>query len=566
MLPEAPIFWDSLTREFVETAILELDAETLIDALKQRTEAIMWKLLPAREAIAESVSHTVGHILVDLYWDSMSIDDLVDTMATLREASLHALQEKSILGFVDTIRGKTTAFLTHLREPAPLITVEPEKLKLHVPPPSLPATAPPKGDRNSTPTWELPQKKISKHPISQSRVTVVDSWDVLSDERKAEEEARKWWYESAFKTYMKWVTKFGLLTREEEIELAERIKRWDGKARERMIVCNLRLVVKIAFDYANYGMDVKDLIQEWNIGLMKAVERFDPGYGSKFSTYGAWWIKQSIKRALANQSRDIRLPVHLVDKIAKMRRVATGLSEELGREPTDDEIAEEIGVDSETIFNLRTAGMRPASLDAEIGDEPGGATLGDIVWDPNAQDASEMLVSSDLLIKILPLIDTLDVRGKEILERRFGLNGRKAQTLEEVGKVFKVTRERIRQLQNIAIKQIRRMVLKMEGDAVPQNLTKLPPASNKPPWKNWSKKTYQVPQNLPKNPPKPQTHGNWVTPGTVITDKDIRFMMKCLHLGEAGCIRESVEEVAADLELLVDDVRATLADMGILRR
>lgn len=191
------------------------------------------------------------------------------------------------------------------------------------------------------------------------------------------------------------------------------------------------------------------------------MERFDPGFGSKFSTYAAWWIKQSIKRALANQSRDIRLPVHLVDKISKMKRVAHALTEELGREPTDDEIAEEIGIEREAVYQLRTIGMRPASLDAEIGNEPGGTTLGDMVGD-GKEDASEVIANADMLSKVLPLLDCLDEREREIIERRFGLNGRKAQTLEEVGEIFGVTRERIRQLQNIALGQMRRTLEKKD--------------------------------------------------------------------------------------------------------
>lgn len=137
---------------------------------------------------------------------------------------------------------------------------------------------------------------------------------------------------------------------------------------------------------------------------MKAVERFDPNKGGKLSTYAAWWIKQSIKRALANQSRDIRLPVHMVDKISKMRKVAHSLTEELGREPTDDEIAEELGIERETVYQLRTAGMRPASLDAEVGDEPGGATLGEMVGD-GKEDASEVMANADMLSKVLPLLN-----------------------------------------------------------------------------------------------------------------------------------------------------------------
>src|SRR6202034_3858558 len=159
--------------------------------------------------------------------------------------------------------------------------------------------------------------------------------------------------DTAIKLYLREIGQVKLLTLEEETELAARIKKGDKKAREQMIKANLRLVVKIAHDYENFGLPLLDLISEGNIGLMKAVERFDPAKGGKLSTYGSWWIKQSIKRALANQSKTIRLPVHLVDKISKMRRVALQMSEELGREPTDDELAEEVGMASSNGSQLK---------------------------------------------------------------------------------------------------------------------------------------------------------------------------------------------------------------------
>src|ERR1700729_1279844 len=175
--------------------------------------------------------------------------------------------------------------------------------------------------------------------------------------------------DTGIKIYLREIGQIPLLTPQEEIELAARIKKGDREARALMIKANLRLVVKIAHDYANLGLPLLDLISEGNIGLMKAVERFDPAKGGKLSTYAAWWIKQSIKRALANQSKTIRLPVHLVDKIARMRRVGMQLAEEFGREPTDEELGEELGMPAAKIAQLRTAAIRPASLDAPIGDE-----------------------------------------------------------------------------------------------------------------------------------------------------------------------------------------------------
>src|SRR5437762_3256823 len=180
--------------------------------------------------------------------------------------------------------------------------------------------------------------------------------------------------------YLREIGRIPLLSLEQEIELAAKIKKGDAAARERMINSNLRLVVTIAHDYANLGLPVLDLISEGNIGLTKAVERFDPTKGAKLSTYAMWWIKQSIRRALANQSKMIRLPVHLVDKIAKVRRVSMQMSDELGREPTDDELGEEIGLASHKVARLKSVGIRPTSLDAQLGDDDStefGETVGD---------------------------------------------------------------------------------------------------------------------------------------------------------------------------------------------
>src|SRR6202790_1213028 len=187
--------------------------------------------------------------------------------------------------------------------------------------------------------------------------------------------------DTSIKIYLREIMQTPLLTGQQEIELAARVKNGDQKARVWMIQANLRLVVKIAHDYSSYGLPLLDLISEGNIGLMKAVERFDPKKGGKLSTYAAWWIKQSIKRALANQSKTIRLPVHLVDKIARMRRVGMQLAEKFGREPTDEELGEELNMAPGKIAQLRTAAIRPASLDATVGQEEDGASLGDMIGD-----------------------------------------------------------------------------------------------------------------------------------------------------------------------------------------
>lgn len=267
--------------------------------------------------------------------------------------------------------------------------------------------------------------------------------------------------DTGFQLYLREIARFPLLTPEEEVKLARKIKRGDANARAHMVRANLRLVVKIARDYQGLGLPLLDLISEGNIGLMKAVERFDPKKGGKLSTYAAWWIKQSIKRALANQSKTIRLPVHLVDKISKIRRVAVQMSEELGREPTDDELAEEIGMSSAKVAALKTAAIRPASLDAPIGDDDS-TEFGEIVGDAEAQDPFELLRDKDLRDEVGDLLDVLDERERKIINSRFGLDGQKPKTLEEVGEKFGVTRERIRQLQNIALTKMRRALSKKE--------------------------------------------------------------------------------------------------------
>jgi RNA polymerase primary sigma factor len=261
--------------------------------------------------------------------------------------------------------------------------------------------------------------------------------------------------------YLREIGRFPLLTPEQEIELAKKIKKGDAAARERMITANLRLVVTIARDYANLGLSLLDLISEGNIGLTKAVERFEPTKGAKLSTYAMWWIKQSIKRALANQSKTIRVPVHLADKIAKVRRVSLQMSDQLGREPTDDELGQEIGIDSDKITRLKSVGIRPASLDAPIADNDS-TEFGEVIADDEAQTPFELLRDENLLGEVEGLLEVLDPREKKIISQRFGLDGGKPKTLEVVGKDFGITRERIRQLQNIALAKLRRALMKKE--------------------------------------------------------------------------------------------------------
>jgi RNA polymerase primary sigma factor len=266
--------------------------------------------------------------------------------------------------------------------------------------------------------------------------------------------------------YMQEIGRTPLLTREEEIKLAAQVKRGDKRARERMIKANLRLVVKIAHDYSNLGLPLLDLINEGNIGLMKAVERFDPKKGAKLSTYAALWIKQSIRRALSNQSKTIRLPVHIVDKVHKLHRASLQLAETLGRDPSDVELAERLGISPVRAAQLRTVGANPMSLDAPIGDEDENR-FSDVVQDEGALTPYELLRVKTMRQEIRQHVKYLTPREAEIVTMRFGLDGKEPRTLDVVGKKFKVTRERVRQIQEIALNKLRRRVDALDkGDLV----------------------------------------------------------------------------------------------------
>ncbi|MEI8290145.1 MAG: sigma-70 family RNA polymerase sigma factor [Verrucomicrobiota bacterium] len=303
----------------------------------------------------------------------------------------------------------------------------------------------------------LPPPTPSLSPIDAPVVRPVEGDTTIFLRREAERHDG----DSAIKLYLREIGQVKLLTVQEEIELAARIKKGDKKAREHMIKANLRLVVKIARDYDGIGLPLLDLISEGNIGLMKAVERFDPKKGGKLSTYGSWWIKQSIKRALANQSKTIRLPVHLVDKLSKMRRMAMKLQEEFGREPTDEELAAELDTTATRIRQMRTAAIRPASLDAPVGDDDSNS-YSEMVEDERAVNPYEELEDKTVTGMLQDMVKHLDERESTILRYRFGLDGGNEKTLEEVGAKFNVTRERIRQIQNLALRKLRKMIEKLE--------------------------------------------------------------------------------------------------------
>jgi len=261
--------------------------------------------------------------------------------------------------------------------------------------------------------------------------------------------------DTAMKAYLSQIGRSPLLTPQEEVELARKIRSGDRQAHDLMIRSNLRLVVTVARDYVDYGMPLLDLISEGNIGLMKAVERFDVTKGAKLSTYAVWWIRQSIKRALSNQSKLVRLPVHLGEKMSKLRRVALRMSEELSREPTDDELGAELGMAADKVSELRGVGIRPASLDAPISDD-GLTQFGESIADEEAQTPFELLRDKDLRSKVGGLLEELNGREKKIIAERFGFGGRPRKTLQEVGDTLGVSRERIRQLENVALAKLRR--------------------------------------------------------------------------------------------------------------
>jgi RNA polymerase primary sigma factor len=272
----------------------------------------------------------------------------------------------------------------------------------------------------------------------------------------------------ALDLYFREIGQVKLLTPKEESTLARRIKRGDQQAREQMIKANLRLVVKIARDYDGLGLPLLDLINEGNIGLIKGVERFDPRKGAKLSTYASWWIKQSIKRALANQSKTIRLPVHVVDRIAHLRRAELKLRETLDRDPTDEELANELNFNTRRVRQYRQASKAPVSLDAPMGDDEANR-LSEVVPDPNAVAPFDRLVQETDAELIQEVLSTLTPRERTILVLRFGLEDQTQRTLEEIGERFGVTRERIRQIQEQALKKMRAKMEERDHPSVEAN-------------------------------------------------------------------------------------------------
>ena len=271
--------------------------------------------------------------------------------------------------------------------------------------------------------------------------------------------------------YLREIGQVPLLTPAEEVTLARRIRRGDAAAREQMIKANLRLVVKIARDYEGLGLPLLDLINEGNIGLMKGVERFDPAKGAKLSTYASWWIKQSIKRALANQSKTIRLPVHVIDKVAHIRRAELKLRETLDRDPTDEELADNVGIKPRRVREYREAARAPVSLEAPLGTDEESDRVAEVVADPRAAAPFDHAVKESDAALLREVFVTLSPREQAILSLRFGLEDDSPKTLEEIGRRFGVTRERIRQIESEALKKLRSKVEKRDRPPIQPVLT-----------------------------------------------------------------------------------------------
>ena len=259
------------------------------------------------------------------------------------------------------------------------------------------------------------------------------------------------------RVYMQDIGRIPLVTPEDEVVLAEGIKHGDEEARRRLIRSNLRLVVKIAHDFKGLGLPLLDLISEGNIGLMKAVEKFDPTKGAKFSSYAAWWIKQAMRRALANQSRTIRIPVQSAGKINRIKNARAALTEKLGREPSDSEIADELDVSRRTVTGLRSAELRSVSLSdpLQAGEE---SRIEEIIADLTVPTPDEMLGRIESLERLRVLVEQLDDRECTILRLRFGLDGQPPRTLEEVSQLVGRTRERVRQIQNHALTKLKHLL------------------------------------------------------------------------------------------------------------
>lgn len=289
--------------------------------------------------------------------------------------------------------------------------------------------------------------------LEKAGIQIVDNTE-LEKKEALNEISPEVMIDDSVKIYLKDIGKVPLLTPDEEIELAKRMENGDNNAKAKLAEANLRLVVSIAKRYVGRGMQFLDLIQEGNLGLMKAVEKFDYTKGFKFSTYATWWIRQAITRAIADQARTIRIPVHMVETINKHTRVARQLLQKLGREPTPAEIAEELGVSEERVMEIQKIAQDPVSLETPIGEEED-SHLGDFIEDHGVESPTERAETNILKEQIEQVLNTLTPREEMVLKLRYGLEDSHPRTLEEVGKEFNVTRERIRQIEAKALRKLR---------------------------------------------------------------------------------------------------------------
>lgn len=301
--------------------------------------------------------------------------------------------------------------------------------------------------------------KLLNEGVDVFDTTEIDTSDITKSASELEKELEslatleEGYLSDPVRMYLREIGRVQLLTYEEEVALAKRVEKGDKKARERLIDANLRLVVSIAKKYVNRGLTLLDLIEEGNIGLMRAVMKYDWRRGFKFSTYATWWIRQAITRAIADQARTIRIPVHMVETINKFNRLSRKLMQELGREPIPEEVAMEMGVGVEKVREIIKVSQEPASLEAPVGEEED-SRLGDFIQDASASPTDQ---ATQALLKdhIREVLATLSPREAKVLEYRFGLEDGKQRTLEEVGKEFNVTRERIRQIEAKALRKLR---------------------------------------------------------------------------------------------------------------
>ena len=298
----------------------------------------------------------------------------------------------------------------------------------------------------------VPQIEFIYKSLGEAGIHIVDEDE--RDKELFEQALKDIGMDDPVKMYLKDIGKVPLLDADDEVELAKRMIDGDEYAKKQLSEANLRLVVSIAKRYVGRGMLFLDLIQEGNLGLMKAVEKFDYLKGFKFSTYATWWIRQAITRAIADQARTIRIPVHMVETINKQTRFARALLQQLGREPTPAEIAEAMGITSEKVREIQKIAQDPVSLETPIGEEED-SHLGDFIEDDNAALPSDMVAFTMLKEQLIGVLDTLTPREEKVLRLRYGIDDGRPRTLEEVGREFNVTRERIRQIEAKALRKLR---------------------------------------------------------------------------------------------------------------